>query len=186
MTAAGLLILRLAVGATVAAHGAQKLFGWFGGEGLAGTTKTVAGLGLRPARAHATILGAAEAAGGLLLAAGLINPLGVAAIVGVMAAAIGFVHLPRGFFAQRGGFEYPLILAVSAVTLGLTGPGAWSVDHLIGWNLAGWWGLAGVAAGIAAVGALALWQRLDRRDDQRRRRPLRVVHSGRRPAGRAA
>lgn len=185
MSAFGLLILRLAVGLSVAAHGTQKLFGWFRGEGVEGTTAIVSKLGFRPARFHATVLGVAELAGGMLLALGLLTPLGAAAVIGVMAAAIGLVHLPRGFFAQRGGFEYPLVLAAAAAAVGLAGPGAWSLDRVIGWNLAGSWGLWSIAAGLGAADVLVGWKRVDEHLASRRRRGLRVIRgsqSAERPA----
>src|SRR5580765_1870434 len=94
----GLLILRVVVGLTLAAHGSQKLFGWFGGYGLAGTGSFLEQLGFRPGRVQAFLAGAAEAGGGLLLAAGLFTPLAAAAIVAVMFVAIVSVHWPKGFF----------------------------------------------------------------------------------------
>jgi putative oxidoreductase len=148
----GLLLIRLTIGLTMAAHGAQKLFGLFGGHGVRGTGQFFEGLGFRPGRAFAVVGGLAELGGGLLLAAGLFTPLGAAAIVGMMATAIVAVHLHSGFFVTNGGYEYPLVLALSATGLAFTGPGTLSCDHALGWSLAGaGWGAAAVAIGLAAT-----------------------------------
>ena len=104
----GLLVLRLAVGLTMAAHGGQKLFGWFGGYGLAGTGGFMESLGFRPGRIHAALAGSAELVGGLLIALGLLTPVGSALVLAVMVVAIGSVHLPKGFFVSDGGAEYNL------------------------------------------------------------------------------
>jgi putative oxidoreductase len=149
---AGILLLRLAVGLTLAAHGAQKLFGAFGGHGLEGTAQFLESLGFRPGRLHAWALGAGELVGGIMLATGLLTPLGAAAVIGVMAVAALVVHRPHGFFAENGGYEYPVTLALAAEAVAFTGPGRFSIDHLAGWHLAGpGWGLA--AAAIAAIAA---------------------------------
>ena len=154
----GLLILRLAIGGTVAAHGAQKLLAPNGGgHGIDDTTGVLGGLGFRPARAHAWLLALAELAGGLFLAAGVLTPLAAAAVIGVMIAAIGAVHLPHGFFAQAGGIEFPLVLVLGATAVALIGPGDWSIDHGLGWTLSGYgWSVAAIAFGLAAgLGVLA-------------------------------
>ena len=152
----GLLILRLVVGLGLAAHGAQKLFGWFGGYGLTGTGQFLEQLGFRPGRLHAAQAGLAEFLGGLFLAAGFLTPLATAAVVAVMLVATVSVHLKSGFFAQKGGYEYPLVLAGTAVALAFTGPGALSLDHAlgVGWSGDGW-GLAALAAGLVG-GAVPL------------------------------
>src|SRR2546429_9569862 len=103
---AGILLLRLAVGLTVAAHGAQKLFGAFGGHGLEGTAQFLESLGFRPGRLHAWALGAAELVGGIMLAPGLLPPLAAAA-VGVMAGAAPALHRPRGLSAANRGDAVP-------------------------------------------------------------------------------
>lgn len=149
----GLLLLRLAIGGTVAAHGAQKLASpRYHGHGIDNTTSFLAGLGFRPARAHAWLLAAAELAGGLALAGGFLTPIAAAAILGVMAAAIGAVHYTNGFFAQNGGVEFPLVLGLSALAVAATGPGDWSIDHALAWQLAGaGWTAAALAVGVAAA-----------------------------------
>lgn len=151
----GLLLLRLAVGSIIAAHGAQKLFGWFGGPGLAGTSGWLESLGFRPGRLHATVTGLAEFGGGLLLMLGLLTPLGAAAALGVMLVAIVTVHWEKGFFNMEGGFEFNLMLAVAALTLAFTGAGKYSLDGALGWDLAGTsWGLA--VAGLGVLSGLSV------------------------------
>ena len=155
----GLLLLRLVVGTTLAAHGAQKLLGWFGGPGLAGAAAGFEGLGFTPGRRHALMASVVEIGGGLLLAVGLATPLAAAIVASVMIVAAVSAHLPRGFFSQNGGFEYNLVLGVAAVALAFTGAGALSVDAASGWPLSGpAWGAA--AIGLALVGgAVPLAQR---------------------------
>jgi len=155
----GLLILRLAVGLTLAAHGAQKVFGWFGGYGLAGTGQFFEQLGFRPGRVQAALAGTAELVGGLFLAAGFLTPAAAAAVVAVMLVAAVSVHIEKGFFAHNGGYEYTLVLAGAAVALAFTGPGAFSLDQALGISWSGdGWGLASLAAGLIG-GALPLLAR---------------------------
>ena len=146
----GLTAFRAAVGATLFAHGAQKLFGWFGGSGLDGTAKSFDAIGLKPGKRTALVAGASEAGGGALLAAGLLTPLGSAAAIGVMSQAISTVHWKKGFFVTEGGFEYNLTLIGAAVALAETGPGPLSLDRLLGTERSGTrWALAALAAGLA-------------------------------------
>ncbi|MBI1796360.1 MAG: DoxX family protein [Candidatus Eisenbacteria bacterium] len=148
----GLLVLRLVLGLTLAAHGAQKLFGWFGGYGLDGTGGFMEQLGFRPGRRAALMAGLSEAAGGALLALGAATPLAAALIIGVMSVAIVTVHWSKGFFNHNGGYEFPLALAVGAVSIVVTGAGRYSVDAWLGREYAGLgWGLASLAVG--AIGA---------------------------------
>ena len=145
----GLLILRLVIGMTLAAHGSQKLWTSIGGGGIAGTEPFLEQLGFRPGRLHAALAGIAETAGGLLLAAGLLTPLAAAAIVGVMAVAVGSVHWGKGFFLNTGGFEYNLALAASALAVAFTGPGSISLDRAIGISWSGSsWGVAALLLGL--------------------------------------
>ena len=149
----GLLIVRFVVGLTLAAHGAQKLFGWFGGYGLDGTGQFMATLGFHPGRHHAALAGLTETGGGLLLALGLLTPLGAALVAAVMLVATITVHLKNGFFAASGGYEYNLVLAAAAVSLAFTGPGAFSIEAWLGYSFAGArWGVGALA--VAVVGAL--------------------------------
>ncbi len=123
----GLLLLRLVIGAVLFGHGAQKLFGWFGGPGLNGTIGFMGGhLRLRPAPFWAVVGSATEVAGGVLVGAGLFAPLGTAAIFAAMLMAVA-VHWPR-FWATDSGYEFALVLLVGALALGLTGPGSYSLD----------------------------------------------------------
>jgi putative oxidoreductase len=155
----GLLILRLVVGLALAAHGTQKLFGWFGGYGLAGTAGFLEQLGFVPGRRNALFAGLAETAGGLLLALGLATPVAAAMIVAVMVVAAVSVHLKHGFFVHNQGYEYTLVLAIVAVSIAFTGPGPISLDALLGLHDAGdGWGLGALALGLAG-GALRLANR---------------------------
>src|SRR5438132_4998329 len=117
----GLLILRVVVGALLVGHGAQKLFGWFGGYGLAGTGGFFHSLGFRPGKPMAAAAGLSEAGGGLLLALGLLSPLAGAAIVGTLLVAAS-VHQDKGLWGANGGYELPLPYAVVGATLALAGP----------------------------------------------------------------
>jgi putative oxidoreductase len=128
----GLLVLRLAFGGLMAAHGAQKLFGWFGGYGLAGTGGFFDALGFRPGRVFAALAGATEIASGVLLALGLLGPVGGALMASVMIVAAISVHWQHGVFATANGIEVPLLYGVAAVALALTGPGSYSLDALVG------------------------------------------------------
>src|SRR6185503_8477025 len=113
----GVLVLRVVVGLVMAAHGSQKLFGWFGGHGLAGTGGFFEQLGFRPGRFFAAAAGTTEFVGGSLLALGLLGPLGPAMVLSVMIVAAATVHWGHGVFAQSGGFEVPLLYAVTAVAI---------------------------------------------------------------------
>src|SRR5262245_58606902 len=124
----GLLLARMVLGLLMAAHGSQKLFGWFGGYGLAGTGGFFESLGFKPGRFFAAAAGTTEVAGGLLLASGLLGPLGPALIISVMVVAIATVHWPHGLFAQNNGIEVPLLYAAVAAAIALTGNGAYSLD----------------------------------------------------------
>ncbi|MPY94992.1 MAG: DoxX family membrane protein [Acidimicrobiia bacterium] len=117
-----LLGLRATLGGYLAAHGAQKLFGSFGGYGLEGTGAFFANLGLTPGKEMAAVAGATELGGGVLTALGLADPLGPVAIAGTMAAA-STTHLPKGPFAANGGFELPLTNLAAALALAAVGPG---------------------------------------------------------------
>jgi putative oxidoreductase len=132
MVGIGLLVLRVAVGLTMAAHGAQKLMGWFGGPGINGFADHLAKLNLRPARFWAWVAALAELAGGLAVALGILTPLASLLVIGSMLVAIATVHLEKGFWNSQGGIEFPLLILATMVALGLTGPGVYSVDGLLG------------------------------------------------------
>ncbi len=131
----GLLILRIVVGLLFAGHGSQKLFGWFGGRGIAGHTSIVERLGISPAPIWAWISALAEFLGGLGLAFGLLTPLAAVVVLGTMLVAIGKVHWPKGVWNSNGGFEFPLTMATVAFVVGLTGPGFYSLDRVFGLRL---------------------------------------------------
>ncbi|HWB40332.1 MAG TPA: DoxX family membrane protein [Gemmatimonadales bacterium] len=152
---AGLLVGRLVLGLLMAAHGAQKLFGWFGGHGLAGTGGYFESLGFRPGRAFALAAASAELGGGLLVALGLLGPVGPALVLSVMIVAALTVHWANGLFAMSNGIEVPLLYAAGAVALALTGFGAYSVDALLGLQVLWTPSTAWAALVLGAIGGIA-------------------------------
>ncbi len=154
----GLVVLRTVVGLIFAAHGAQKLFGWFGGHGLKGTSAWLASMGVRPAQLWAVLAGLAEFLGGLGVFFGFATPIAAALVSAVMLAAIVLVHWPR-FWVSEGGIEYPLIIIAAAALLGLAGPGAIALDQILGTEAVlprTQTYLAGILLAVAAVLLLAL------------------------------
>ena len=152
--ALSLLVLRVAIGLIVAAHGSQKLFGWFGGNGFVKTSGWLASQGFKPAWFW-TLLGTlGEFGGGLLLALGLLSPLAALGVFASMLMAVLKFHWSKGFWGQKGGYEYPLVLGLLGAVLGLAGPGNYSLDALIGFSLPAaliWIGLA-LAALVVLIG----------------------------------
>ena len=155
----GLLILRVVLGLTMAAHGYNKLFG---PGGLSGTAGWFDSIGMRPGAFHARMAAWTEIGAGLLLAVGLFTPFAAAAFVALMLVAAWTVHRGNGFFITKEGWEYNLVLAAGAVALGALGAGRFSLDHLLFSGagleqyLRGWWGLAialglGISAGVAQL-----------------------------------
>ncbi len=147
-----MILLRLVAGLALGAHGAQKLFGSFGGGGLSGTRSFFTGLGFPTPFVTASAAG--ELAGGLLFALGLATPLATLALVLVMLNAIGTVHWRKGFFNSAGGYEYNLLIIATALAVTAGGPGRFSLDAALGWveRISGpWWALAigGLASAIA-------------------------------------
>ncbi|HEV8631732.1 MAG TPA: DoxX family protein [Thermoanaerobaculia bacterium] len=149
-----LFLVRLIVGLAMAAHGTQKLFGWFGGYGIAGTGGFMESIGFRPGRLFATAAGLGETAGGLLVALGFLGPVGPALMVLVMIVAALSVHAAQGFFAAHNGVEVPVLYGVVAFALAFTGPGAYSLDAALGLTTLTTATHAWVALAVAVVGAL--------------------------------
>ncbi|MEP7066813.1 MAG: DoxX family protein [Gemmatimonadota bacterium] len=128
----GLLIVRLVVGLLMAAHGSQKLFGWFGGYGITGTGSFLETIGFRPGRLFATLAAATEVVSGLLIALGLLGPVGPALMLSVMIVAAVSVHWKNGLFATTNGIELTLAYGTVAVGLALIGFGSYSLDARLG------------------------------------------------------
>lgn len=148
----GRLAARALMGGLFVGHGTQKLFGWFGGPGRAGTEGMMESLQMRPAKVHALAAGGTEVVGGALLAAGLATPAAAAALTGVMTTAIKKVHLANGPWAANGGWEYNAVLIAAVVALAETGPGDLSLDHALGTERSGpAWALGALATGVAAA-----------------------------------
>ncbi|MGH2874222.1 MAG: DoxX family protein, partial [Solirubrobacteraceae bacterium] len=148
-------MLRTAIGGFFVGHGTQKLFGWFGGNGLEATGKAFESMGMRPGRRNALAAGLAETGGGTLVALGAATPLAASALIATMLTAIKRVHLKNGPWAAKGGYEYNAVLICGALALAETGPGSPSVDAALGdrWHGPGWAMLA-LALGVAgAAGA---------------------------------
>lgn len=148
----GRLLLRVAVGGFFIGHGTQKLFGWFGGQGLKNQAEQFDNLGLKPGIVHAGAAGAAETLGGAGLLLGYRTPLASAGIVSVMLTAINRVHLKNGPWAKDGGYEYNVVLAAAAVSLAESGPGSLSLDALRGKEKSGArWGIVSLVLGAAGA-----------------------------------
>ena len=158
---AGLLIVRLCLGLTMAAHGLNK---FFGGGRIAGTARWFDSMGMKPGRFHAVVAAVAEAASGLMLAAGLLTPIAAAGFVALMFVAAWTAHRTNGFFIVKEGWEYNLVLAAVAVGVAATGPGTVSLDRVVFGDanpLDGWTGLLiTVVLGLAGgIGQLVLFYR---------------------------
>jgi putative oxidoreductase len=175
----GLLIIRLAVGLTMAAHGYAKIFR---GGRLPGTARWFDSIGMRPGKLHAPLAALTELGGGIALAAGLLTPLAAAAIVAVMLVAAWTVHRGCGFFIVGNGWEYNFILAIAAVGVAVAGPGTLSLDAAIGLGAfgRGWPSLliAGVAGLGGGIGQLALFFRPPNRADGSAAAPAVTATSG--------
>lgn len=152
----GLLILRVVLGLTMAAHGYNK---FFGGGRIPGTAGWFESIGMKPGMLHARIAATAEIAAGLGLAVGLLTPVPAAGFVALMLVAAWTVHRANGFFIVKEGWEYNLVLAAAAVSVGATGAGKYSLDHLLFSGAAfydylhGWWGLV-IALGLGLIGGI--------------------------------
>ncbi|MBD9727907.1 MULTISPECIES: DoxX family membrane protein [Streptomyces] len=157
----GLLLLRLGTGGVLAAHGTQKLFGWFGGHGIEGTGAFMESVGYAPGKASATAAGLAETGGGALLALGLATPAAGAAAAGAMGGAAA-IHAPNGFFNAEGGYEYAATLGLAAAGLAVAGPGRLSLDHALRHVVDRGWMVPVALAGTAAVTAVVVGLRNQR------------------------
>ena len=152
----GLLILRVVLGLTMAAHGYNK---FFGPGGIAGTAGWFDSIGMRPGWLHARLAASAELAAGVCLVLGFLTPFAAAGFVALMFVAAWTVHRGNGFFITKEGWEYNLVLAAAAVALGATGAGRFSLDRLLFADsalypyLRGWWGLA-IAVGLGLAGGI--------------------------------
>jgi putative oxidoreductase len=133
----GILLLRALFGIAIAAHGSQKLFGWFGGYGLKGTGGFFDGLGFRPGVLFAAAAALGEFMGGLLLVLGLLTPFGAAAVLATMIVAAVSVHLKNGFFVTKNGIEATFLYGTAALALLFTGGGAFSLDAEFGSSFIG-------------------------------------------------
>src|SRR4051812_39614420 len=153
-----LLVLRVVVGLLMAGHGAQKLFGSFGGHGIAGTAGFFDSIGMRPGRRNAIAAGVCEFAGGLLLVLGLLTPLAATMIIAVMVVAVLTVHAKNGVWVTDSGFEYNAVIVAVCFALAGAGPGEISLDDALGWmpDITGTgWAFAALAAGIlGGLGAI--------------------------------
>ena len=125
------LALRIPVGIIFVAHGAQKLFGWFGGYGLEGTGQFFGSIGLNPGYLMALLAGAAEFVGGLALILGVLVRPAAVVLAFTMLIAIFAVHFSKGFFLDKGGYEYALALAAASLAMMFSGGGRLSVDRAI-------------------------------------------------------
>jgi len=126
------LILRLVVGLTLTGHGVQKLFGWFGGPGLIRLRQGFEKQGYKPVWLWISLAILGEVGGGISVALGFLTPLGAAGIFGAMFMAMFKSHWKNGFWLQKGGYEYALVLLVASITIGLIGPGSYALDALFG------------------------------------------------------
>ncbi len=147
----GLLLIRVVFGLSLAAHGGQKLFGWFGGPGLKNTKVGFRSLRYRAPLLMAFVAAASEVAGGVLFAVGLATPFAAFLMAVVMINAIAAVHGAKGFWLSNGGYEYNLAILTVALGIAATGPGGFSLDALIGWD-----GLFGLQWGVAVTVAAAV------------------------------
>ena len=132
MIGVGLLVLRVVLGVIFIGHGAQKLFGSFGGPHISGFAKMLEQLGVKPGRPMAILTGLAEFVGGILVMLGFLTPVAALALIVVMIVAIVAVHLKNGFFITNGGYEFNLALVGIALTLLIAGAGAYSFDYVLG------------------------------------------------------
>lgn len=180
MLSFALLVLRLAFGALMTGHGAQKLFGWFNGPGIKGTTGWLESMGMRPGKPWALLAGASEFGGGVLTMLGFLNPLGPLGTIGAMGMASAKVHAGKPIWVTSGGAELPVLNIAAALALGIAGPGKLSVDCKLGLHLPRRLilvpGLA-LAAGSVAYGVMSSNKVLEREQAQQTAQPLTQAES---------
>lgn len=161
----GLLILRIVIGLLLVGHGTQKLFGWFGGHGIAGTGGWFESVGFRPGKAMAVVAGLGEAVGGLLLALGFLSPLAAAVIMGTLLVAAS-THVANGLWGANGGYELPLLFVAAAATIAFTGAGSYSLDAVFGLDFsAAAYGIGAVALAVLGAAVVVLRASLARKAD---------------------
>ncbi|MFI6325862.1 DoxX family protein [Nonomuraea sp. NPDC050556] len=163
----GVLLLRVPVGLLLMGHGAQKLFGWFGGGGPEKTGQMMTALGYPQGRLMGVAAGLGEVGAGAGIALGAATPLSSAGLIATMTNAAVSAHLPKGLWAQHGGFEYPLVLGTGAAALAVHGPGALSVDAVLGQQRKGLlWGAVAVTAGLVGAAAVLALRRREQAKEQ--------------------
>ncbi|GIV97884.1 MAG: hypothetical protein KatS3mg057_2541 [Herpetosiphonaceae bacterium] len=160
-----LLVLRTTIGGLMAGHGAQKLFGWFGGYGLQGTAQWLESLDLRPGRSWAMAAGTTEFGGGLLIVLGLLNPLGPVSVMSSMMMAARKVHWGKPIWVTEGGAELPVTNMAIATALMVAGPGKYSLDRLLGTSLPRWVAIPALATSISVIAyATTISERAEQRE----------------------
>lgn len=127
----GIMLVRIVVGLAFAAHGAQKLFGWFGGYGPKGTGGWFESIGVKPGVAAAVAVGIVEFFGGILVAVGLFTAVAAILLAATMVGAIVKVHAANGFWNTANGYEFNLVLIAILVAVALMGAGSYSIDHVL-------------------------------------------------------
>jgi putative oxidoreductase len=148
-----LLVARTALGSSIAAHGAQKLFGWFGGPGMDSASQMMQSLGFQPGDRYARLASLSEIGAGALIATGTGGPLGPALLLGVMGTAAGSVHVKNGYWQSNGGYELNAMYALLALLLAVEDHGRFSFDHASGVrrHMRPWMGWLALAAGAAGA-----------------------------------
>ncbi len=178
MRSIAMLVLRLVYGGLLAGHGGQKLFGWFGGHGLKGTGMWLESMGMQPGEDWARAAVASEFGGGLLTAAGFLNPLGPVLSMGAMGMAALKVHWGKPIWVSEGGAELPVTNLAIATALALAGPGKLSLDALLGTRLPRWVVVPGVlaVAGGVALGIASSQQRRQQAEQRERQIERSTAH----------
>lgn len=179
MRSLGLFILRVVYGGLLAGHGGQKLFGWFKGPGLQGTSRWLESMGLQPGERWARLAAASELGGGTLTAAGFLNPVGPLLSMGAMGMATAKVHWGKPIWVSSGGAELPVTNLAIATSLALAGPGKLSLDGLLGTKLPRWLVVPGM---LAVAGAVVLGVQ----ESQRQQRQAAQAAQVERPEAQAA